>query len=75
MIKVAEELTNQEKQVYEGLKKVGATAEEKMKTADDVMRSIRLPKGIVNNALQSLIKKGYIKRVAREKSAGYFVVK
>jgi predicted transcriptional regulator len=75
VIKVAEELTNQEKQVYEGLKKVGATAEEKMKTADDVMRSIRLPKGIVNNALQSLIKKGYIKRVAREKSAGYFVVK
>lgn len=72
---MAEELTNQEKQVYEGLKKVGATAEEKMKTADDVMRSIRLPKGIVNNALQSLIKKGYIKRVAREKSAGYFVVK
>lgn len=72
---MAEELTNQEKQVYEGLKKVGAVAEEKMKTADDVMRSVRLPKGLVNNALQSLIKKGYIKRVAREKSAGYFVVK
>ena len=75
MIFVAEELTNQEKQVYEAMKKIGASAEEKMKTADDIMRASRLPKGVVTNSLQSLIKKGYARRVAREKSAGYYTLK
>jgi len=28
-----------------------------------------------NNALQELVAKGYAKRVAREKAAGYYVVK
>ena len=42
---------------------------------DDIMKASRLGKAIVTSALQSLSNKGYIKRVARSKSAGYFVVK
>lgn len=72
---MAAELNNQEKQIYEALKKLGASAEDKMKTADDIMRAAKLPKGMVTNGLQALIQKGYAKRVAREKAAGYFVVK
>jgi hypothetical protein len=30
---------------------------------------------MVNAALQELTNKGYVKRVARQKSAGYFTVK
>lgn len=72
---MADELSNQEKQVYESLKKLGASAEDKLKTSDDIMRTSRLPKGMVNNVLQTLQQKGFVKRVAREKSAGYYVVK
>lgn len=72
---MSQELNNQERQIYEALKKLGASSEEKLKTADDIMRTARLPKGMVNNGLQALVQKGYVKRVAREKAAGYFLVK
>jgi len=69
------DLTPNAQKVYETLKKLGATAEEKLKTADDVMKASQMGKGIVNNALQELQNKGYVKRVARQKSAGYFTIK
>ncbi|MGC8547178.1 MAG: transcriptional regulator [Thermoplasmata archaeon] len=69
------DLTPNAQKVYETLKKLGATAEEKLKTADDVMKASQMGKGIVNNALQELQNKGYAKRVARQKSAGYFIIK
>lgn len=46
-----------------------------MKTADDIMKAASMGKGLVTNALQELLNKGYVKRVVRQKSAGYFVVK
>jgi DNA-binding IclR family transcriptional regulator len=61
--------------VYDALKKLGATSPETLKTSDDVMRTSKLPKGMVNNALMELVNKGYAKRVARDKSAGYCAVK
>ncbi len=69
------DLTPNAQKVYETLKKLGATAEEKLKTADDVMKASQMGKGVVNNALQELQNKGYAKRVARQKSAGYFIIK
>jgi hypothetical protein len=30
---------------------------------------------MVNNALMDLVAKGYVKRVAREKAAGYYTLK
>ncbi|MGP6220220.1 transcriptional regulator [Caldiplasma sukawensis] len=70
-----DELTPNAKKVYESLKKIGAVSEEKLKTADDIMKASSLGKAIVNGALQELQNKGYVKRVARQKSAGYFVIK
>lgn len=61
--------------VYDALKKIGATSPNFLKTADDVMRVARLPKGMANNALMELVAKGYAKRVAREKAAGYYLTK
>jgi len=70
-----DDLTDNAKKIYDAMKKLGATSEEKLKTADDIMKAAALGKSIVNAALQELQKKGYVKRVARQKSAGYFVVK
>jgi hypothetical protein len=39
------------------------------------MRSAGLPKGMANNALMELVAKGYAKRVARQKAAGYYLTK
>ena len=57
------------------MKKLGASSEDKLKTADDIMKAAGIGKGIVNNALQELINKGYVKRIARQKSAGYYIIK
>jgi DNA-binding IclR family transcriptional regulator len=69
------ELSPNAQKVYEALKKLGATSPDSLKTADDVMRASRLPKSMVNNALMDLVAKGYVKRVAREKAAGYYTLK
>jgi len=69
------DLTPAGKKVYDAMKKLGATSPDSLKTADDVMRASGLPKGMSNNALQELVAKGYAKRMAREKAAGYYVVK
>ena len=69
------DLTPPAQKVYDSLKRLGSTAEDKMKTADDIMKAASMGKGLVTNALQELLNKGYVKRVVRQKSAVYFVVK
>ena len=69
------ELTPNAKKVYDALKKLGATNPGSLKTADDAMRASGLPKGMANNALMELVSKGFAKRVAREKAAGYYLTK
>ncbi|MGC8565258.1 MAG: transcriptional regulator [Thermoplasmata archaeon] len=70
-----ETLTPNAKKVYEAMKKLGASSEDKLKTADDIMKAASMGKGLVNNALQELMNKGYVKRIARQKSAGYYLIK
>jgi len=69
------ELTPAGQKVYDALKKLGATNPDALRTTDDIMRSARLPKGMTNNALMELVAKGYTKRVARQKTAGYYATK
>ena len=70
-----EDLSVNAKKVYESLKKMGALSDEKLKTADDIMKGVSLGKAIVNASLQELLAKGFVKRIARQKSAGYYVSK
>ncbi|AAT43018.1 transcriptional regulator [Picrophilus oshimae] len=72
---MADELSLNAKKVYDAMKKLGANSEEKLKTADDIMKAAGVGKGIVTSALQELANKGYVKRVARQKSAGYYTLK
>lgn len=68
------ELTDIEQLILEALKELGASSEDKIKSADDVQKKCNRPKGQVTNALISLVNKGVIFRKAREKSAGYYVI-
>ena len=68
------ELNDIEKLMVKTLQDLGATKPENLKTADDVMKKSNRPKSMVTNALTNLANKGVIKRVAREKASGYFVL-
>jgi len=69
------ELTLMEDRVLKALVELGATDENKMKTADNVMKKVNMAKGMVASALINLANKGVIKRVVREKASGYYVIK
>ena len=69
------ELSPNAKKVYDAMKKIGAVSEDKLKTADDIMKAAMAGKALVSSGLQELTSKGMIKRIARQKSAGYFVIK
>jgi DNA-binding IscR family transcriptional regulator len=68
------DLTDREKKIVDALKMLGATAQDKLKTADDVARKAVLPKNLVANDLMMLANKKVVKRVVREKAAGYFLL-
>ncbi len=68
------DLTPIEQTVVEAMKELGATSEDKKKTADDIAKKANRPKGLVTNALVTLTQKGVVKRIAREKAAGYYLV-
>lgn len=60
--------------VVQAMKDIGATNEEKKKTADDIAKKCNRPKSMVTNTLVSLTQKNVIKRVVREKASGYYVI-
>jgi len=70
-----EDTSDRATKVYDGMKQAGAVSEDKMKDADSITKMVKLPKGMVLSALQELESKGYAKRRARDKAAGYFLVK
>jgi predicted transcriptional regulator len=72
---MADDLTPLEQAILDAMKELGATKDTVIKTADDITKKSNRPKGLVTNCLVSLAQKGVIKRVAREKAAGYYIVK
>ena len=69
------ELSPIEQMIVKAMEELGATKEQALKTADDVAKKTSRPKSMVTNALVMLSQKGVIKRVAREKAAGYYILK
>jgi len=69
------ELTPIEQIIVKAMEELGATKDTSIKTADDITKKSNRPKGLVTNSLVTLVQKGIIKRVAREKAAGYYVLK
>ena len=68
------ELTDDEEKVVEAIKSLGAVTENKLKDADQIAKTAVMPKGKVGNILISLVNKKVIKRVAREKASGYYLI-
>lgn len=70
-----EGLSPNAEKVYNAMKQAGIVGEDKMGNADRITNISKLPKNFVLNALQELEKRGLVKRKAREKAAGYFLIK
>ncbi len=67
------ELTEDEKKIIDALKSFGAKSEDKLKDTDSIAKASMMPKGKVANTMISLVNKKVIKRIAREKAAGYYI--
>ena len=60
--------------VYNAMKNAELNSEERMANADRIVGLAKAPKNFVLRALDELQSKGLVKRKAREKSAGYYLV-
>lgn len=69
------DMNGHSRKIYDTMKRMGAVTEEKLKTADDITKATSLGKGVVSSSLQDLLRNGYIKRIKRQKSAGYYILK
>lgn len=69
-----EELSMWAEKVYNAMKNGGLDSEEKMANADRIVGLAKAPKNFVLRALDELQSKGLVKRKAREKAAGYFLI-
>ncbi len=69
-----EGLSDRAEKVYNALKRAGIDSEEKMVNADRVTQISKLPKNFTLQALEELQKKNLVKRKAREKASGYYVL-
>ncbi len=72
---MVEGLSPNAEKVYNSMKEAGIIAEDKMANADRITSMSKLPKNFVLNALQELQQKGFARRKAREKAAGYYLIK
>jgi predicted transcriptional regulator len=70
-----DDVSDRSTKVYDAMKAAGVVAEDKMRDAEAITKMSKLPKTFVLQALQELQAKGYVKRKAREKAAGYYIVK
>jgi predicted transcriptional regulator len=68
------ELNPLERLIVNAMKELGATKDSALKTAEDITKKTNRPKGLVTNAMVLMAQKGIIKRVAREKAAGYYLL-
>jgi len=68
------DLTEDEKKIVEAIKILKAVAEDKLKDADQIAKAAMMPKGKAANVLLALVGKKVIRRVAREKAAGYYLI-
>ncbi len=74
MIHMPEGLSMYAEKVYNAMKNAGLDSEEKMANAERIVGLAKAPKNFVLRALDELQAKGLVKRKAREKAAGYYLL-
>ncbi len=68
------ELTDMERKVVDAMKSLKATSPDQLKTVDHIAKAAMLPKSRVAQIIQTLVNKKVVKRIAREKAAGYYLI-
>lgn len=68
------DLTDDERKIVDAMKSLGTFDEAKAKDAEQICAASPLPKGKVSSLLINLANKKVVKRVARHKSAGYYLM-
>jgi len=68
------ELSDDERKVVEAMKSLRAVTDEGKKDVDQIAKTATMPKGKVANIIQNLLNNRVVKRIAREKAAGYFLI-
>lgn len=68
-------VTPHHQKIYDYLHDGGFLTQDKLQDADKIALNTKLSKGVVANLLLDLEKKGWVKRVARGKAAGYYITK
>ena len=68
------DLTDDEKKVVDAMRLLKAEAEDKLKDVDQIAKTVMMPKGKVANMIVNLVNKKVVRRIAREKAAGYFLI-
>jgi len=66
-------VTPHHQKIYDFLFTGGYTHESKLQDADKIALGVKLSKGVVANLLLDLEKRGFVKRIARGKAAGYYI--
>ena len=74
VIHMPEGLSMYAEKVYNAMKGAGIDSEEKMVNAERIVGLARAPKNFVLRALDELQSKGLVKRKARDKAAGYYLI-
>lgn len=72
---IEDEVSPNAVKVYKTMKDLAYLSEEKLGTAERITQTSKLPKTMVMNALQELQTKGFARRKARDKMAGYYLTK
>jgi DNA-binding IclR family transcriptional regulator len=72
---IEDEVSPNAVKVYRAMKDLNYLSEEKLGTAERITQTSKLPKTMVMNALQELQTKGWARRKARDKAAGYFLTR
>ena len=66
-------VTPHHQKIYDFLHGGGFLTPDKLQDADKIALGTKLSKGVVANLLLDLEKRGFVKRVARGKAAGYYI--
>jgi DNA-binding IclR family transcriptional regulator len=69
------EITEEERKIVEVMRRIGATSKDEIRSMDRIARAATMPKPRVANLVHSLIRKKIIKKVARTKAPGYFLLR
>jgi DNA-binding IclR family transcriptional regulator len=72
---IEDEVSPNAAKVYKAMKELAYLSEEKLGTAERITQTSKMPKTMVMNALQELQTKGFARRKARDKMAGYYLTK